>query len=85
IGGAGDDTINGGDGDDTIIYTIGDGADVIDGGAGNDTLKISTSSAPDAGYLYEYIKYDGTNLVMTPVLPNGQPAPAPYNATLTVT
>ena len=45
-GGAGNDTLAGGGGNDTFKYVVGDGADVIDGGAGSNTLDYTgTASA----------------------------------------
>ncbi|WP_412509397.1 M10 family metallopeptidase C-terminal domain-containing protein, partial [Roseovarius sp. SYSU LYC5161] len=44
-GGAGvNDRINGGDGDDLVIYKSGEGYDNIDGGAGNDTYRSDFTS-----------------------------------------
>jgi VCBS repeat-containing protein len=42
------DVINGGAGNDTINYTLGNGADTVDGGADNDTLNIAGTSGVDA-------------------------------------
>ena len=48
-GGAGNDTLAGGGGNDTFKYVVGDGADVIDGGAGSNTLDYTgTTSAVGA-------------------------------------
>ncbi len=38
-------TLNGGAGNDTIVWTFGDGTDTIDGGIGEDTLRILGTAA----------------------------------------
>jgi Ca2+-binding RTX toxin-like protein len=43
----GNDLLDGGAGNDTFKYTIGDGVDTIDGGAGNNTLAASGTSGDD--------------------------------------
>ena len=49
IGGAGNDKLNAGGGDDTAIWNVGDGADQIDGGSGDesvgDTLIVNSTAA----------------------------------------
>ena len=49
-GAGGNDTIDAGAGDDTILYTVGDGVDIIDGGANTpdgDTLAVSGTAGDD--------------------------------------
>ena len=47
VGGAGNDIISGGLGNDTVTYTLGDGSDTVDGGAGTDTLSIIGTAGAD--------------------------------------
>src|SRR5690606_931556 len=40
FGGGGNDTLQGGEGDDTLVWNAGGGRDLMDGGAGTDTVEI---------------------------------------------
>jgi Ca2+-binding RTX toxin-like protein len=46
-GDAGANVLQGGDGDDTVHYSVGAGADTVDGGAGLDSLDITGTAADD--------------------------------------
>jgi Ca2+-binding RTX toxin-like protein len=46
-GGAGNDTLIGGDVDDVFVWNPGDGSDLVDGGPGSDTLLFNGSNASE--------------------------------------
>ena len=61
-GAGGNDTIDAGAGDDTILYTVGDGVDIIDGGANTpdgDTLAVSGTAGDDI----IHVVLDGSGVV----------------------
>lgn len=47
MGGSSNDTIDAGGGNDTVVYTFGDGIDVIEGGTGLDTLIVQGDAGGD--------------------------------------
>ena len=65
VGDRGNDTMNGGDGDDTLVWNNGDGSDVINGDAGDDRVENNLSAGPDVSTLKNEngrVRYDRTNV-----------------------
>lgn len=59
IGQGGNDTINGGDGDDFIVWRYGDGNDIIDGGDGIDIARFDGADGPADNVVIEDVVVGG--------------------------
>jgi hypothetical protein len=69
-GGAGDDIVFAGGGDDTIIQVSTEGHDILDGGAGNDTYQLNGNNTAETFNIYTRTAWLGLGNVASSLAPN---------------